>query len=58
MIRVFQTLQNEYPGELLVYMDDILIATKNDIVHVTDKSVLKSLGNHEKRIVFPPSLQM
>ena len=31
MIRVFRTLQNEYPGELLVYMDDILIATRNDI---------------------------
>ena len=31
MIRVFRTLQNEYPGELLVYMDDILIATANDI---------------------------
>ena len=31
MIRVFRTLQNEYPGELLVYMDDILIATKNDV---------------------------
>ena len=23
-----RTLQNEYPGELLVYMDDILIATQ------------------------------
>ena len=33
MIRVFRTLQNEYPGELLVYMDDILIATKNDVEH-------------------------
>ena len=31
MIRVFRTLQNEYPGELLVYMDDILIATTNDV---------------------------
>ena len=33
MIRVFRALQNEYPGELLVYMDNILIATKNDIEH-------------------------
>ena len=33
MIWVFRTLQNEYPRELLVYMDDILIATKNDVEH-------------------------
>ena len=31
MIRVFRTLQNEYLGELLVYMDDILIATTDDV---------------------------
>jgi len=31
MIRTFQTLQNKYPTELLVYMDDILIATKDDL---------------------------
>src|SRR6266852_9481795 len=30
MIRVFRTLQNKYPNELLIYMDDILIATNND----------------------------
>jgi hypothetical protein len=31
MTRVFQTLQNVYPGEVLIYMDDILIATLNDL---------------------------
>jgi hypothetical protein len=31
MTRVFRTLQNMYPGEILIYMDDILIATPNDI---------------------------
>jgi hypothetical protein len=31
MTRVFQTLQNVYPGEILIYMDDILIATANDV---------------------------
>ena len=31
MIRVFRTLQNEHPGELLVYMDDILIATTDNV---------------------------
>jgi hypothetical protein len=30
MTRVFRTLQNTYPGEILIYMDDILIATPND----------------------------
>jgi hypothetical protein len=28
--RVFRTLQNQYLGEILIYMDDILIATLND----------------------------
>jgi hypothetical protein len=31
MTRVFRTLQNMYPGEVLIYMDDILIATLNDL---------------------------
>jgi hypothetical protein len=31
MTRVFRTLQNMYPGEVLIYMDDILIATPNDL---------------------------
>jgi hypothetical protein len=31
MTRVFRTLQNAYPGEILIYMDDILIATPNDL---------------------------
>jgi hypothetical protein len=31
MTRVFRTLQNTYPGEILIYMDDILIATPNDL---------------------------
>jgi hypothetical protein len=31
MTRVFRTLQNTYPGEVLIYMDDILIATLNDL---------------------------
>jgi hypothetical protein len=31
MTRVFRTLQNSYPGEVLIYMDDILIATLNDL---------------------------
>jgi hypothetical protein len=31
--RVFRTLQNQYPGEILIYMDDILIATPNDLSH-------------------------
>jgi hypothetical protein len=30
MTRVFRTLQNQYPREVLIYMDDILIATSND----------------------------
>jgi hypothetical protein len=29
--RVFRILQNTYPGEILIYMDDILIATPNDL---------------------------
>src|SRR6267154_5768467 len=33
MIKIFQTLQNRYPSELLVYMDDILVATTNDLDH-------------------------
>jgi hypothetical protein len=32
MTRVFRTLQNMYPGEVLIYMDDILIATPNDLL--------------------------
>jgi len=31
MTKIFRTLQNQYPSELLVYMDDILIATTNDL---------------------------
>jgi hypothetical protein len=31
MTRIFRTLQNTYPGEVLIYMDDILIATPNDL---------------------------
>jgi hypothetical protein len=31
MTRVFRILQNNYPGEILIYMDDILIATLNDL---------------------------
>jgi hypothetical protein len=31
MTRVFRTLQNMYPGEILIYMDDILIAMPNDL---------------------------
>jgi hypothetical protein len=31
MTRVFRILQNAYPGEILIYMDDILIATPNDL---------------------------
>jgi hypothetical protein len=31
MTRVFRTLQNTYLGEILIYMDDILIATPNDL---------------------------
>jgi hypothetical protein len=31
MTRVFHTLQNKYLGEILIYMDDILIATLNNI---------------------------
>jgi hypothetical protein len=30
MTRIFRTLQNAYPGEVLIYMDDILITTPND----------------------------
>jgi hypothetical protein len=33
MTRVFRILQNKYPGEILIYMDDILIATPNDLPH-------------------------
>jgi hypothetical protein len=32
MTRVFRTLQNSYPGEVLIYMDDILIATPNNLL--------------------------
>jgi hypothetical protein len=31
MTRVFRILQNTYPGEILIYMDNILIATPNDL---------------------------
>jgi hypothetical protein len=31
MTRIFQALQNTYPGEILIYMDDILIATPDDL---------------------------
>jgi hypothetical protein len=31
MIRIFRILQNTYPGEILIYMDDILIATPDDL---------------------------
>jgi hypothetical protein len=29
---VFRTLQNTYPGEVLIYMNDILIATPNNLL--------------------------
>jgi hypothetical protein len=32
MTRVFRTLQNTYPGEVLIYMNDILIATPNNLL--------------------------
>jgi hypothetical protein len=32
MTRVFRTLQNIYPREVLIYMDDILITTPNDLL--------------------------
>jgi hypothetical protein len=31
MARMFQPLVNKYPNELFVYMDDILIATEDDL---------------------------
>lgn len=31
MNKLFQTVQNKYPGEIQIYMDDILIATSNDL---------------------------
>jgi hypothetical protein len=31
MIRVFRTLQNTYPREILIYMDDILVTTPNNL---------------------------
>src|SRR6267154_4907624 len=31
MTKIFRILQNQYPSELLVYMDDILIATENNL---------------------------
>jgi hypothetical protein len=31
MTRIFRTLQNTYPEEVLIYMDNILIATPNDL---------------------------
>ena len=31
MNRLFHTLQNNHPGEIQVYMDDILIAMNNDV---------------------------
>jgi hypothetical protein len=33
MTRVFRTLQNMHPGKILIYMDNILIATSNDLPH-------------------------
>jgi hypothetical protein len=43
MTRIFRTLQNTYPGEILIYMDDILIATPNDLSrhHQIVREVLK-----------------
>ena len=31
MTRIFRGLQGKYPGEILIYMDDILIMTKQDL---------------------------
>ena len=31
MAQMFRGLINKYPTELFIYMDDILIATKNDL---------------------------
>ena len=31
MNRLFQNVQNKYPGEVHIYMDDILVATFDDI---------------------------
>ena len=33
MARLFRELTNKYPTELFVYMDDILIATQDDLTH-------------------------
>jgi hypothetical protein len=33
MTRVFRILQNKYPREILIYMDDILVAMPNDLPH-------------------------
>ena len=33
MDRIFHHLMNKYPGELFVYMDDILIAMEGDLEH-------------------------
>ena len=46
MACMFHGLVNKYPTELFVYMDDILIATKNDLPRhrqIVDK-VLKLLA--------------
>src|ERR1700733_10012099 len=45
MARMFRQLCNKYPTELFVYMDDILIATKHDLVRHREivNSVLDTL---------------
>ena len=46
MSRMFCTLCNKYPTELFVYIDDILIATKNDLTwhHKIVDAVLHTLA--------------
>jgi uncharacterized protein YcgL (UPF0745 family) len=58
MDRIFARLKAKYPGCIFVYMDDILIATKNNeqlheqIVH----KVLKMLGQEDYYLKLPKCL--
>jgi hypothetical protein len=51
MTRVFRTLQNSYPGEVLIYMDDILIATPNNLLR-HQKIVREVLDIMRKELFF------
>src|SRR6266436_4645913 len=41
MRKAFRRVQNKYPNELLIYIDDILVATNNDVER--HRSIVKDI---------------